>query len=122
MARTISHSVYCWGEAYEAGSKIVGGKGWNLGRLNRNGFRIPSGIVLATHAYQTFIKENQLQDFIQNISVKIDVSNIGERDSEDELTEVRNKIVDGLFPAHFAEALFESLGASIIRQRMDLRS
>jgi len=123
MARTISHSVYCWGEAYEAGSKIVGGKGWNLGRLNRNGFRIPSGIVLATHAYQTFIKENQLQDFIQNISVNIDVSNIGERDSEDELTEVRNKIVDGLFPAHFAEELFESLeNLGILNKSLAVRS
>jgi len=123
MARTISHSVYCWGEAYEAGNKIVGGKGWNLGRLNRNGFRIPSGIVLATHAYQTFIRQNQLQDFIQNISVKIDASNIGERNSENGLAEVRQKIVDGLFPVHFAEALFESLeNLGILNKSLAVRS
>jgi pyruvate,water dikinase len=36
-----------WPEAYEAGAAICGGKGYNLARLARYGFRVPRGGVLA---------------------------------------------------------------------------
>jgi len=110
MTRTIAHFVCCWDEAYVAGSEIVGGKGRNLGRLDRNGFQIPSGIVLATHAYQTFLNENQLENFIESVSAEIDATNIGVINSENRLAEVSRRIVEGLFPAHIADELFISLG------------
>ena len=35
-----------WPEAFTAGVEAVGGKGWNLARLERYGFTIPVGGVL----------------------------------------------------------------------------
>jgi pyruvate,water dikinase len=35
-----------WQEAYEAGAEVCGGKGYNLARLARYGFRVPRGFVL----------------------------------------------------------------------------
>lgn len=40
-----------WDEAAAAGPGCVGGKGWNLGRLHRYGFRVPVGGVLIADAY-----------------------------------------------------------------------
>ena len=45
---------FSWIEAFQAGVKVVGGKGWNLGRLERYGFNVPVGGVLAAGAYQDF--------------------------------------------------------------------
>jgi rifampicin phosphotransferase len=39
-----------WQQAYEAGPEICGGKGYNLARLSRYGFRIPRGGVLPVNA------------------------------------------------------------------------
>jgi len=39
-----------WQQAYEAGPEICGGKGYNLARLSRYGFRIPRGGVLPINA------------------------------------------------------------------------
>lgn len=35
-----------WDEAFQSGVQQAGGKGWNLGRLARYGFKIPMGGVL----------------------------------------------------------------------------
>jgi pyruvate,water dikinase len=35
-----------WAEAFQAGPGVCGGKAWNLGRLDRYGFRVPRGGVL----------------------------------------------------------------------------
>ena len=35
-----------WQEAYQAGAAVCGGKGYNLARLARYGFRVPRGFVL----------------------------------------------------------------------------
>src|ERR1035441_1829320 len=39
-----------WPEAYEAGPSVCGGKGYNLARLARYGFRVPRGGVLPAGA------------------------------------------------------------------------
>jgi rifampicin phosphotransferase len=39
-----------WREAYEAGVEVCGGKGYNLARLARYGFRVPRGGVLPARA------------------------------------------------------------------------
>lgn len=43
-------SVLTWEEAYEAGAAVCGGKGYNLARLARYGFRVPRGGVLPAGA------------------------------------------------------------------------
>jgi pyruvate,water dikinase len=43
-------SLLNWHEAYEAGPSVCGGKGYNLARLARYGFRVPHGGVLPAGA------------------------------------------------------------------------
>ncbi len=40
-----------WSEAFAAGPEICGGKGYNLGRLKRYGFRVPRGGVIPANWY-----------------------------------------------------------------------
>ncbi|MGE5676036.1 MAG: PEP/pyruvate-binding domain-containing protein, partial [Mycobacterium leprae] len=46
--------------AAEAGPAVVGGKGWNLGRLHRYGFPVPQGGVLTAEAYIQFMAQPAL--------------------------------------------------------------
>lgn len=50
-----------WADAFTAGSAQAGGKGWNLARLARYGFRVPSGGVLSVTAGQRFLDYHQLR-------------------------------------------------------------
>jgi pyruvate,water dikinase len=43
-------AVLNWLDAYEAGAPVCGGKGYNLARLARYGFRVPRGGVLPAGA------------------------------------------------------------------------
>ncbi len=98
-----------WPEAFSAGAEVVGGKGWNLARLERYGFMIPSGGVLIAKAYQVFIDENNLLAAIEKISQSVNIENIGEEESEKELFLLREKIKAGLFPAYMQDELISSL-------------
>ncbi len=46
-----------WQEAYEAGAAVCGGKGYNLARLARYGFRVPRGGVLPAGAPLSEIRD-----------------------------------------------------------------
>ncbi|MER2529061.1 MAG: PEP/pyruvate-binding domain-containing protein [Candidatus Competibacter denitrificans] len=50
-----------WEAAFTAGSTQAGGKGWNLARLARYGFRVPPGGVLSVAAGQHFLAHHSLQ-------------------------------------------------------------
>lgn len=50
-----------WNEAAAAGSTVVGGKGWNLGRLFRYGFQVPAGGVVSSAAYEQFMNDPRLK-------------------------------------------------------------
>src|SRR5215471_12567025 len=43
--------VLTWEQAVAAGPEVCGGKGYNLGRLHRYGFRIPRGGVIPAAWY-----------------------------------------------------------------------
>lgn len=47
--------VVDWLEAAAAGPHMVGGKGWNLGRLHRYGFRVPRGGVVTVPVYDALM-------------------------------------------------------------------
>lgn len=55
-ARIVSYE-----EAVLLGPIIVGGKGWNLGRLHRYGFPVPKGGILIAQAYTQFMQESPLR-------------------------------------------------------------
>ena len=61
-------TVLTWEEAYEAGVEASGGKGWNLSRLQRYGFKIPSGCVISSEVYEEIIGQENFQSLIREIS------------------------------------------------------
>ena len=55
--------------------ELVGGKGANLGEMTRAGFPVPPGFVITVNAYQSFLKENNLEGKIYPLLNKLDVDN-----------------------------------------------
>lgn len=47
-------------EILEEDRKLVGGKGYNLGVLARNGFDVPNGFVLTTDAYEDWVRAENI--------------------------------------------------------------
>jgi pyruvate,water dikinase len=112
-----------WPEVFTAGVEAVGGKGWNLARLERYGFTIPAGGVLSANAYRAFIKENNLSEALAKISTRVTVANITEKEIEDELFKLRESIKAGLFPGYIQEELLAQLkGLSILSKPLAVRS
>lgn len=52
--------LYDWPAACAAGPAGAGGKGWNLGRLDRYGFPVPAGGVVSAEAYRRFMSNPDL--------------------------------------------------------------
>lgn len=92
-----------WEEAFQSGVSLVGGKGWNLGRLARYGFSIPQGGVLTAQACDEYIKHNQLQEIVGNIASSTSLENLDEADVKDRLDQLREKIMGGSIPPSIAE-------------------
>lgn len=50
-----------WEGAAAAGAAVCGGKGWNLGRLDRYGFPVPAGGVLVAEAYNRLLDQDPVR-------------------------------------------------------------
>jgi len=100
---------FSWPEAFQAKVEAAGGKGWNLGRLERYGFKIPAGGVLSAGAYQDFIEENNLREVTEEIAQSVTIGNIGERGIEEKLSRLREKIKSGRVPQRVQEELISKL-------------
>lgn len=123
MIRSTGKYVLTWDEAFQCGVQQAGGKGWNLGRLAQYGFKIPSGGVLTTRAYDEFIKHNRLEDRVKNVSESVIVGNIEEPKIQDKLSQLRGKIKAGSMPQFIEEELrtmLDKLG--ILERTMAVRS
>ena len=101
-----------WEEAFSAGPERVGGKGWNLGRLARYGFRVPAGGVLTASVYGEFIAHNGLQERIKRASQAITLENCAEESAAFLLSELREAIGKGAFPGGFEDLLASKLNAT----------
>jgi pyruvate,water dikinase len=64
-------SLLNWSEAYEAGPSVCGGKGYNLARLARYGFRVPHGGVLPAGASVSGIGPGLEQLGLEQTSVAV---------------------------------------------------
>ncbi len=53
--------VLSYDAAVDAGPSVVGGKGWNPGRLHHYGFPVPPGGVLVAEAYFAFMAAPALE-------------------------------------------------------------
>jgi phosphohistidine swiveling domain-containing protein len=61
-------SIVSYDDAASLGPQVVGGKGWNLGRLHRYGFPVPRGGILAADAYAQFMAEPKLQSLCAELA------------------------------------------------------
>jgi len=112
-----------WSEAFQAGAEAAGGKGWNLGRLQRYGFRVPSGGVLAAEAYKLFMAENNLLEDTMEIARIINIDNIENREIEEKLNLIRRNIKTGYIPKHIKKELVSKLTDSgLIEKPLAIRS
>lgn len=112
-----------WHEAYKAGVEAAGGKGWNLGRLQRYGFNIPVGGVLTAEAYQSFMVENNLLEDIQEITRGITIGNIEDKENEGKLCLIQEKIKAAPIPRYIEEKVISSLSnMEIIDKPLAVRS
>lgn len=109
MEKSCTAFFLSWPEAFQAGVEAAGGKGWNLGRLERYGFKIPAGGVLVAGAYRNFIKENNLLEARGEIAQSVSIGNIGEREIEDKLFLIREKIKSGTISTTIREELDSKL-------------
>jgi len=92
-----------WQAAFKAGAKEVGGKAWNLGRLQHYGFNVPDGGVIGVALYQEFISANGLLPLIQSVSDTISLENIQSQAVKSQLDDIRAKICNGNIPSKFIE-------------------
>ena len=54
-----------WSQAFEAGPHVCGGKGYNLARLERYGFRVPAGGVLSAEAYRETMRDPERRGVLE---------------------------------------------------------
>lgn len=106
-----------WPACFQAGVHVVGGKGWNLGRLARYGFPLPVGGVLTTIAYVKFIEHNRLRETIKDVANTVTIANLGEIDIQAQLEALQNTFMHGSIPPHLRESLLSGLTTLGIREK-----
>ncbi len=82
-----------WAAAEAAGPNVVGGKGWNLGRLFRYGFQVPDGGVLTSEAYVRFMSEPallKLQEDLRTVTAEDAATSETERRLEEMQSTIRS--------------------------------
>src|ERR1017187_962439 len=67
-----------WQEAYQAGTAVCGGKGYNLARLARYGFRVPRGFVLPAGSPASQIRQGLERSGLGDAKVAVRSSATGE--------------------------------------------
>jgi rifampicin phosphotransferase len=84
-------------DTLKASLEDVGGKGANLAKLARAGYPIPDGFLVTTHAYQTYVAANDLQEHIEGIiqETKLDDPEALESAS----TAIRGLFIEGKIPS-----------------------
>lgn len=81
--------------------ETVGGKGLNLVRLTRAGFRVPPGFVVTTEAYEAYVAANDLAAEIARATEGLDVSVPASADAaalDRASTSIRGAFTGGLVP------------------------
>ena len=60
--------ILSWPQAYEAGLRACGGKGYHLAKLQRYGFPVPDGGVVAADVYRQLMWAPVLAEHVQAVS------------------------------------------------------
>lgn len=99
-------SFLSWECAFEAGPTEAGGKGWNLGRLHRYGFPVPTGGVLAAWVYREFVSRNRLEPLLKESTRFLSLDSLSDGRSLRLIERLGTAIVEGNMPSR-AWAAFE---------------
>lgn len=94
----MKNTILSYNQAFTAGVQLVGGKAWNMSRMARWGFPVPSGFVISTDIYIELIQ--------RPIIAKL-VTNAGELLAKDLLLPSTAKLLDSLRTAIKNEQLSE---------------
>lgn len=112
-----------WEEAVSATAGQAGGKGWNLGRLVRYGFKIPQGGVLSAGAFAEFVRFNGLEDTIRQVGEQVGLDDLLNQQANGKLEELRQAVLKGQISPLIREELsvkIERLG--ILNKSLAVRS
>ncbi|MDF2570462.1 MAG: pyruvate phosphate dikinase PEP/pyruvate-binding protein, partial [Sporomusa sp.] len=104
----MSHFVLSFQDIDKTKLSVVGGKGANLGELNKvDGIRVPGGFCITTEAYKRIIEElpsiNELLDQLSLLKVK-------DRDKISQLSsEIRTTIEGTMVPQDISDEIIQHL-------------
>ena len=100
-------AALAWDEACDAGSAVCGGKGYNLGRLHRYGFRIPRGGVIPARWYAETLRSSPASTLA--LLGGVTAEQVTEPFVTTALEEIRIALETGPVPAALAAGLAEFL-------------
>lgn len=84
----------------------LGGKGFNLVRMAQAGLSVPDGFVIATGAYQAFVRENNLTAKIQSVIRGIFSHDAHSLEKASET--IKGLFIDSFMPASIIREIFEA--------------
>ena len=82
--------------------ELLGGKGANLARLSSAGFPVPSGFVVTTDAYRSFVETHELDDWLGELSLA--------ESSEAIESAVKQRFADTRIPETIAQFIRDAYG------------
>jgi len=93
-----------WSQAIMAGPEVCGGKGWNLGRLQRYGFPVPCGGIITSALYRRIIDHPDITSHTDKLQSLSSSQPTAEADAQ-RLGELRQAILTHGLPAGFDQSL-----------------
>ena len=96
--------IVSYEEAVALGPTTVGGKGWNLGRLHRYGFAVPTGGILIAQAYTQFMQDPRVRAMCADL-VGVQIGDVADTEVADKLRALRVTIEATAFSTDVEEAV-----------------
>lgn len=84
----------------------MGGKGANLGEMTQAGFPVPNGFAVTVSAYNKFLEDNNIEDFIVETTKNADVSR--PQDLDKAADAIQKKILSSYMPKDVAKEIAAS--------------
>ncbi|MXX22505.1 MAG: pyruvate, phosphate dikinase, partial [Rhodospirillales bacterium] len=86
-----------WEQAFAAGAAVAGGKGWNLARLARYGFKVPVGGVLAASIYNDLFRTPDVAAQAEPLAT-VTPDEVGDEEVKARLAALRDRVIRGGLP------------------------
>lgn len=96
---------------------LIGGKGYNLGDMLKNGFSVPNGFCITTNAYIEFLEYNKFDDFVKRASLEKDQDLIGNVSKS-----IRQKLERGKVPENIKNSIVNAYKKSGVNYSYAIRS